>query len=233
MPSIAQTRSGEVIDAELIPISVWNELKATGLPGDFLMTCCNTPAVLKTSVRGLHFFAHLHDECTTAPETAWHEEGKAAVLEAMTKLGFDCSEEASGGAAGDEWRADTLTVHGGRNIVIELQRSYQTVEEYIARQERYARYGVQCFWLTRRANLSAITKVTGRMRMRREWGGKFPPGRRSFFPLITEFPLSVLDLGASPKVWHVGNTECSIEQWLAAIVEGRYVYADGTWITKE
>lgn len=229
MPSQAITKLGESTDAEDFTSAEWKVLKATASVGGYLMPCCKTPAIPKTSVRGLQFFAHLNDECTTAPETNWHKEGKAAVLDAIASLGLAGLSEVPGGQEGDEWKADTLFEVDGRRIAIELQRSYQTVDDYIARQERYARYNVECFWLTRRVNLSAIIKVTGRLRMRREWGGKFPPGRTSFLPLLADFPVSVLDLGEAVKVLHVGSTETSLEDWVRAVVEKRYVYYDGCW----
>jgi competence protein CoiA len=195
MPSSAITKAGVQIDAELISSTEWSTLKKGSSVGDYLMPCCRTPAIPKTSVRGVQFFAHLNDECDTAPETQWHIEGKSAVLAALESIGLVGASEVPGGVRGDEWQADTLFELEGRKIAIELQRSCQTVDDYIARQERYARHSVECYWLTRRTNLSAVTKVTGRLRMKREWGGKFPPGRSGFSPLITEFPISALLLG--------------------------------------
>lgn len=229
MPSSAITKAGIPVDAELIPSTEWSALKKGSSVGDFLMPCCQTPAIPKTSVRGVQFFAHLNDDCDTAPETQWHIEGKSAVLAALEAIGLAGASEVRGGVLGDEWQADTLFEFEGRKIAIELQRSYQTVDDYIARQERYARHKVECYWLTRRTNLSAVTKVTGLLRRKREWGGRFPPGRLGFSPLITEFPISVLLLGEVPKVWHVGNTETALDVWLRAVIERRYVYDDGRW----
>ncbi len=229
MPSNAISKTGESIEAERVAPADWFILKKFATVGDYFMPCCTTPAIPKTSVLELQFFAHLNDECITAPETNWHKEGKAIVLDSFASLGLAGASEVRGGHPGDEWIADTFLEIGDRRIAIELQRSYQTVDEYIARQERYSRHNVDCFWLTRRQNLSAISKVTGRLRMKNEWEGKFPPGQKSFAPLISKFPVSVLTLGESPKIWHVGNTEDSIEDWLRAVIEGRYVYDNGRW----
>ncbi|WP_083377769.1 hypothetical protein [Pseudomonas rhodesiae] len=38
---------------------------------------------------------------------------------------------------------------GDRKIAIELQRSYQHLRDFVRRQERYERYGVECYWLVR------------------------------------------------------------------------------------
>ena len=54
----------DVIDFSL---SEWEALKQSAQLGDFILPCCQAPAVLKTSIRGVPFFAHLTDECATAP----------------------------------------------------------------------------------------------------------------------------------------------------------------------
>ena len=229
MASNAIARDGTPVDADLIPHAQWQELKATYKTGDLLMDCCKAPAVLKTSVRGLRFFAHLQDECTTAPETVWHQEGKEVILDGLAMLGIDGASEVRGGTIGDEWQADTLFEVDERKIAIELQRSYQSVEDYMRRQERYRRHQIECFWLTRRENVSSIVKTTGRMRMKREWGGKFPPGRKSFAPLISDFPLSVLQVGEQPGVLNPGSTQSTVVEWLSAIIQRRFIYNDGRW----
>lgn len=63
----------------------WESLEAQSQtnPFAFKMPCCQSRAVLKTSSNGLPFFSHLSDECTTAPETVWHIEGKDLVFGAL------------------------------------------------------------------------------------------------------------------------------------------------------
>lgn len=124
MPSSAITKEGTPIDAEQIRSGEWSALKKSSSVGDYLMPCCQTPAIPKTSVRGVQFFAHLNDECDTAPETQWHIEGKSAVLAALESIGLVGASEVSGGVPGDEWQADTLFEFEGRKIAVELQRSY-------------------------------------------------------------------------------------------------------------
>jgi hypothetical protein len=57
MTHTAWCREGRPIDAEAIRIFDWEKLKQTTLLlGDFIMRCCKTPAVLKTSINGRLFF---------------------------------------------------------------------------------------------------------------------------------------------------------------------------------
>jgi hypothetical protein len=232
MPSIAVTKDGVYTDAEQVSAELWEAMKAKALTGDFLMPCCRTSAVLKTSAIGTQFFAHLADECRTAPETAWHKAGKALIATRLNALGVQCFEEMSGGQAPDAWEADTYFRAGSRTVVVELQRSYQHLRDYIRRQERYKKSGVECYWLTRLENFRTLAGSTGRLRMKREWGGKFPPGRLTFWPLLPDFPVAILALGDDPSIQGVGLVSYGIDQWLQSIIEQRYLYDDGAWLIK-
>jgi competence protein CoiA len=109
MTQSAWTRDGRPVDAALIASADWQALKQSAALGDFEMPCCKAPAVLKTSINGLPFFAHLADECATAPETAWHKAGKAAVMAALAGLGVAGAEEVPGRSpSGSKWTADVL-----------------------------------------------------------------------------------------------------------------------------
>ena len=72
MTQAAWTRHGQPVDANDFTGPDWESLKLSTQLGDFVLPCCKAPAVLKTSINGLPFFAHLSDECATAPETKWH-----------------------------------------------------------------------------------------------------------------------------------------------------------------
>lgn len=87
MTQSAWTRDGRPVDAATISTSEWETLKQHAQLGDFVMPCCRAPAVLKTSINGLQFFAHLSDECATAPETVWHKSGYSQTGEI---LGIRC-----------------------------------------------------------------------------------------------------------------------------------------------
>lgn len=96
MTQAAWTHDGKPVDAASISSDEWERLKQAARLGDFVMPCCKAPAVLKTSINGLPFFAHLSDECSTAPETKWHKSGKAVVMAALTGMGIENRDEVPG-----------------------------------------------------------------------------------------------------------------------------------------
>lgn len=111
MTQSAWTRDGRPVDAAAIASAEWDRLKQTAPLGDFVMPCCKAPAVLKTSINGMPFFAHLSDECITAPETKWHKAGKAAVLAALDSIGH-CGQRRSA------WKIIERRQVGGRCSVL-------------------------------------------------------------------------------------------------------------------
>ena len=171
MTHAAWTRDGRPVDASVISRIEWEALKQTARLGDFVMPCCSAPAVLKTSVNGLPFFAHLSDECVTAPETIWHKSGKAAVLAALNGMGVSGSDEVSGQSpSGEKWQADVLFSVAGRTMAVELQRSYQHLRDFARRQERYAASAVECYWLVRKEAFITLAKSTSRLLLKRDFG---------------------------------------------------------------
>ncbi|MBF8644601.1 hypothetical protein IRZ76_06635 [Pseudomonas pudica] len=173
----ALNRNEEPVWAGEFSHEEWEGLKARSLTDAFAfkMACCNARAVLKTSINGLQFFAHYSDECATAPETVWHIEGKDLVFGALKFFGVKPRSEVPGGTAKDRWKADIYFEIGERKIAIELQRSYQHLRDYVRRQERYARYGVECYWLVRPEAARSLMKSIMNKRWKEEFERKMPP----------------------------------------------------------
>jgi hypothetical protein len=229
MTQSAWTRDGQPVDAAIIPSADWEALKQTVQLGDFVMSCCNAPAVLKTSINGLPFFAHLSDECGTAPETKWHKAGKAAVLAALNGMGIEGCEEVPGRSpGGDKWEADVLFSVPDRTIVIELQRSYQHLRDFIRRQERYAASGVECYWLLRKETFFTLAKGTSRLLLKREFGNVFPPGGIGT-GMLPELPIAMLETEGEQLVQFGGFKTATVPTWLAGILNSSYQYRGGSW----
>lgn len=229
MTQSALTRNGRPVDAASISSTDWEALKQSAQLGDFVMPCCKAPAVLKTSINGLHFFSHLSDECDTAPETKWHKSGKAAVLAALACMGIDGDEEKPGHSpAGDKWEADVLFSFSGRTIVIELQRSYQHLRDFLRRQERYAASAVECYWLVRRETFMTLGKATSRLLLKRDFGNKFP-AEGIGTGMLPELPVSMLDTEGKQLVIFGGGKAATVPVWLAGILDGTYQYRGGSW----
>lgn len=173
----AFTRDDQPVYAGQYSPEQWDALKAQSLddPLAFKMPCCASRAVLKTSMNGLQFFAHYSDECATAPETIWHVEAKDLVFGALKLFGLDPRSEVAGGTGKDRWRADVYVEMGDRKVAIELQRSYQHLREFVRRQERYERYGVECYWLVRQEVGRTLGKAIMTKRWKEEFDKKSPP----------------------------------------------------------
>lgn len=171
----AWAEDGRPLDASHFSPEEWNRMKDAWRLGAYLLPCCRTPAVLKTSINGVQFFAHVSDECATAPETVWHKEGKAAVLAALRTMSIEGRDEVPGNSpSGAKWEADVLfTVHS-RVIVIELQRSYQSLRDFQKRQDRYRDSGVESYWLVRQEGFATLAKSAARLVLKRDFGNKWP-----------------------------------------------------------
>jgi hypothetical protein len=229
MTQSAWTRDGRPVDTATISSAEWDQLKQTALLGDFVMPCCKAPAVLKTSINGVPFFAHLSDECATAPETKWHKAGKAAVLAALDGMGIPASEEVPGSSpSGERWEADVLFSVPGRTIVIELQRSYQHLRDYTRRQSRYTASAAECYWLVRKEIFPTLSKATSQLLLKRKFGNKFPDGGIGT-GMLPELPVAMLDTEGSHLVQFGGSKTATVSTWLAGILNGCYQYRGGSW----
>ena len=221
-------KNGESVLAEMILAVDWQALKNGYEVGDFVMPCCPSPAIPKTSPNGRHFFAHYVDECTSAPETQWHLEGKALITATLATLGHVCTEEVPGISGEALWRADTYFEFEGRRIVIELQRSYQHLDDYFSRQERYAKAGIECYWLIRPEPAHTLMGSLARFRIKRDSGGKLIPG----FPFVAELPMAILETGNEPYIKFAKLLRATPKEWLQSLLEKRFHWSDGVWFIK-
>lgn len=228
MPAYALDRFDTPIDASSIPAADWEVFKQRPM-GNFRMLCCKAPAVLKNSQLNTPFFSHLNDECAAAPETAWHIQGKAMVLDGMRKQGLSPGSEVPGRSGAEKWCADTWVQFEGRTIAIELQRSYQSLTEFRRRQARYVAGGVECYWLTRPEVFTTLAKSCAQYRMRTEFGNKFPVAGY-LWPLLAELPVWSLEVGDEPRVYGAKKTTASVNEFLKAVLQRRCRWDDGVWL---
>jgi competence protein CoiA len=142
---IAHTHEGKVVVASEFELEAWESLKRTASPSTFVMACCGARAVAKTSINGCQVFAHYAGECDTAPESVWHFQAKALVVDRLRSMGRKAEVEFTGSSR--KWIADVAWSDGRQIKVIELQRSPQTLKEYEHRQRRYNAEGVRAHWL--------------------------------------------------------------------------------------
>jgi hypothetical protein len=161
------------------------------------MPCCDASVVMKTSTRGLKFFAHKsRGACQSAPETEANLALKTLAAQAAQRAGWRCSTEANGASlSGETWTADVLAYKGTAKVAIEIQWSPQTNEESLYRQERYRQSGVRCLWLF----------------------------RRSGFPASKDFPAARVsgDVTTGFKA-HLGRQEMPVDEFLDAVFAKRF-----------
>lgn len=142
--------TGEMVEAFSTSDTGWEKLCAAPR-GTLLMPRSGWPAVPKTSIRGLRFFAH-HPGYTgilPKPESYAHTRLKIDIVKAARALGFKAELEATGSAPdGAEWIADVLvTKPDGDRVAFEVQLSSQHLRDFRLRTERYRRSKVDCCWV--------------------------------------------------------------------------------------
>ncbi|WIB65291.1 hypothetical protein [Curtobacterium sp. MCBD17_040] len=155
MPLTAHLDGTDLV-APLVPAEEWQAMKGR-VPRPVL--ACGMEALAKTSVLGTPFFAH-KVACVDFEhkgESPNHFRVKAALVEAATTLGWTARPEVR--AADGAWVADVLAERDGRRVAFEVQLAGQTADDYLHRQRRYERDGVECFWLTSRANTRHLEGV--------------------------------------------------------------------------
>lgn len=117
-----------------------------------LMPVTGWPAIPKTSIRGLRFFAHAggYPGKLPSPESYAHTRLKIDVVKAAREAGLNADIEVFGRTPdGDDWIADALvTGVDGRKTAFEIQLSSQHLKDYRTRTDRYKRSGVNCCWIT-------------------------------------------------------------------------------------
>jgi hypothetical protein len=166
MPLVAIV-GAERIESTSLSEEAWQDLKATHQSMALVMVC-GRAGIPKTSVRGLHFFAHkpgtnclLHEG---GPESAEHLNTKAIVAEAARRAGWSATVEYA--APDRAWIADVLLEKDGRRLVVEAQWSPQSDTDFVRRQRRYEDAGYEAVWLLgpknhRRGNLVPSRLISG------------------------------------------------------------------------
>lgn len=131
----------------------------------FKMSCCHTPAILKTSKLGTQFFSHKakpkDTDCSSGGETAEHIHIKYLVSKTLFECGWDVQVEKRGvSSKGEEWIADIYATKGKAKIAIEVQWSPQAFIETKRRQQVYKDSGVRGLWLLRSGSIKDRNAIT-------------------------------------------------------------------------
>jgi hypothetical protein len=145
-----RAKTGEVVEAFSVADAEWEAL-CSAPRGAILMPHSDWPAVPKTSIRGLRFFAHQpgFTGALPKPESYAHTRLKIDIVKAARFLDYDANVEIGGNTPdGEAWKADALvTLPTGKKWAFEVQLSSQHLDDFRLRTERYRRSSVECCWI--------------------------------------------------------------------------------------
>lgn len=222
--------SGAPVFPESFTANEWEILKAQYQVGDYLMECCNTPAIPKTSINGVQFFSHQSDECSTAPETIWHINTKSEIYRILIEMGYQAVLEKPFNFQSSKFQPDIYFESNGRKIAIEVQHSHQTLKTYLDRQNKYLRNGFECYWIIYHPCFKRLNKAVGK-HIIKENGNKWPGDGKSLLPFIPTLPTSLyLTHGEPPyHVFNGGKTQYTLSEWLTAIANDKFKFIDSLW----
>lgn len=218
-----------LVDGSALDADTWRALQTSYRVGELEMPCCRAPAVPKTSPNGLPFFAHLAGACQTSPESEWHLQGKQAVRDAARALGYRADLERCSAPGDPRWRADLWIDPGGAPFVVELQRSYQHLRDYVARQQRYRDAGLRCLWLLMQPRYHTLIGAMVKHRQRHDFPGQrhWPTDQGA---CISDVPVGSLDLETTPTVMGP-QLHAPLSAVLSAFATDRFRWRDGRWLT--
>ncbi len=229
MSNLVVTSEGNAVIADEYSDAEWDVLKSNYIVGDFFMPCCKANAIPKTSPNFLKFFAHHSDECSTSPESIWHLNTKNDIYSIVKSKNIEVKLEHAGEATSGKWITDIYFEYKGRRIAIEIQKSYQQLNTYLKRQEKYKESGVESYWLLYKQRYITLIKSLGKHRIKNEYGGKFPP-EGYISPCLPELPIAYYDTEITPSLVKGAKfLNCSIDEWVCAILSGKFVCVDNAW----
>lgn len=219
---------GTWIRPETLDRANWERLKASYSIGDLTLPCCPSPAIPKTSMNGVQFFAHHTDECVTSPESVWHLATKDRVVAELEGMGIRALLERPVRGTAGNLRSDVYFEIGERKIAIEVQHSYQSLSEYRKRQSKYVACQIENYWLLYLPRFLTTVKAVAQHRIRTEFNGKFPDGVHIGY--LPDLPISFYEPQIEGGVVRgAGGFKVAIATWLQSIAARTFRYVDGDW----
>lgn len=130
----------------------WATLKDKYKSLSMFMPCCKTPAIPKKNKLGTQFFVH-HPSSScgfSTGESREHQLCKYLILKNLNENGWIVKPEYRGQTPnGEVWIADIYAEKNKAKIVIEIQWSYQSIEETKRRQAKYIASDIRAIWFMR------------------------------------------------------------------------------------
>ncbi|MEO7862729.1 MAG: competence protein CoiA family protein [Nitrospirales bacterium] len=228
MSNLAVSKEGKAVLADAYSEEQWALLKADYTVGQFLMPCCGNSAILKTSPNFLQFFAHYSDECETSPESIWHLRAKEDICSILKSKNIAVELERSGNSLSGNWKADVYFEYNDRRIAIEVQKSYQQLDKYLNRQEKYKDGGVESYWLLYKPRYFTLVKSLAKYRIKTEFNGKFPP-EGYISPCLPTLPIAFYETDDSNCLVRGTLLACTLEEWINSLISLRFLCVGNVW----
>lgn len=235
MPLVAiRTTTGEEIESFSFAEHEWKEMKKAPL-GTYSIYGFNWPAIPKTSIKGLQFFAAAPG-CpikTSQGESHEHLSAKIAITKAIRNLGLHAQPEFSGRTPeGEEWRADVYSESTSKPTAFEIQISPQTLDVYKSRSHKYETANVDSLWFVSERKFSTLVKAIFLERYRREGIKHYG---RPFLPEIKAVPLLIVSeeqkIKFSVRVFPYDKPyeNIPLEQFIDGFFQGRLILTENGW----
>ncbi len=142
--------TGMILEAFSLSNDEWDKLCSAPI-GTLVMPRTNWPAIPKTSIRGLRFFAHHsgYPDKLPKPKSYAHIRLQIDIVKAARELGFQANLEVyEPNANTPNWIADVLVADkNGRSVAFEVQLSSQHLDDFIERTSRYKKSNIDVCWL--------------------------------------------------------------------------------------
>lgn len=223
MSNIALDSKGMIVVASDFDEKSWLNLKDTYVLGEYVMPCCNQPAIPKTSTNFNNFFAHRYDGCSTDRESLWHILMKKHIEDTLISIGVKPEIEYQGGSKGKKWIADIFFEYGNKSYAIEIQRSSQTLRNYMRRQGKYSNDNVSAIWILPKERFIVLCKAIGKMKLKNT-------DLSGTMPCLPELPVVYSEIEDNQvMIKGAGGLQIDLNDWLVAVLDQTFVFVDDQW----
>lgn len=146
-------KEGNMVDAYTLKPTQIRQLAPFACP------ICNEGVILKQGTKRRLHFAHLHT-CGRA-ESVGHHQDKWNVRQLLQSHGYEVDQEVRIGSR----RADLVAKRNGKSLIVEVQASPLSVEQYEKRTTDYMRAGLNVIWMASGFEVNQATAFKPWMRL--------------------------------------------------------------------
>ena len=151
------------------------------------------------------------------------------ILRSIRALDVDAKlEQPMSGNAG-RLVADVLIDVPGRPVALEIQHSYQTLREYLMRQQKYTSLGIANYWLLYKPRYLTLTTKICQQKLRTKFSNRVPKDAPFPSGLLQDLPIAVVEHEHSGTAVRGANLQVTLEKWLRSVINGSFTFIDDHW----